>query len=359
MKRLVLAVWLINALIFAASLAPVIADSSSTAWNIRTGANLPASCRAAAPAADVFIKTGSSPGLYICTSTNTWSGPVPTTAGASINSSDNYVPYRSSASGFGNSILRRVDANTMQLEDATPTTGSTTFIIKEGAGQSGVSGHTFKILTASGGNRLSLDAVGGNLQIGASGAGGVTVGADVGNASASALLPTGLDFNSASVICWRPSAYAAVDTCIRRSGAGEVEINNGTSGQYRDLKSRNLTLSGTVNGVKTYRALLSQSGTDAPVATVLENSLGGTPVLARTGAGTYTATLTGAWTSNKTFITMGTTFANAASMVFFETAKTSANVITLTTRLFDHTGPSVLAEDGLLSSTEIQILVYP
>lgn len=32
---------------------------------------------------------------------------------------------------------------------------------------------------------------------------------------------------------------------------------------------------GTLAGVKVYQALLTQSGTDAPVATVLENSLGG------------------------------------------------------------------------------------
>lgn len=52
---------------------------------------------------------------------------------------------------------------------------------------------------------------------------------------------------------------------------------------------------------KVYTALLSQSGTDAPVATILENTLGGTPVWTRTGAGYYVCTLNGAFTPNKTF----------------------------------------------------------
>jgi len=51
---------------------------------------------------------------------------------------------------------------------------------------------------------------------------------------------------------------------------------------------------------KVYTALLTQSGTNAPVATVLENTLGGTVVWSYSGTGSYQATLTGAFTS-KTF----------------------------------------------------------
>lgn len=51
---------------------------------------------------------------------------------------------------------------------------------------------------------------------------------------------------------------------------------------------------------KVYVALLSQSGTSAPVATVLENTLGGTVVWTRNSAGDYSATLTGAFTAGKT-----------------------------------------------------------
>ena len=51
---------------------------------------------------------------------------------------------------------------------------------------------------------------------------------------------------------------------------------------------------------KVYTALLSQSGTSAPVATVLENTLGGTVVWSRSNVGTYVATLNGAFILNKT-----------------------------------------------------------
>jgi len=51
---------------------------------------------------------------------------------------------------------------------------------------------------------------------------------------------------------------------------------------------------------KVYTALLTQSGTDAPVATVLQNTLGGTVVWTRDDVGDYTATLSSAFTNNKT-----------------------------------------------------------
>ena len=51
---------------------------------------------------------------------------------------------------------------------------------------------------------------------------------------------------------------------------------------------------------KVYTALLTQTGTSAPVATILQNTLGGTPVWSRSGVGTYEITLAGAFPINKT-----------------------------------------------------------
>ena len=53
---------------------------------------------------------------------------------------------------------------------------------------------------------------------------------------------------------------------------------------------------------KVYTALLTQSGTSAPVAMVLENTLGGTVEWSYVDVGIYRATLTGAFTTNKTMI---------------------------------------------------------
>ena len=52
---------------------------------------------------------------------------------------------------------------------------------------------------------------------------------------------------------------------------------------------------------KVYSALLTQAGTDAPVATVLENTLGGNIVWTRDDIGSYIGTLVGAFTENKTW----------------------------------------------------------
>ena len=48
---------------------------------------------------------------------------------------------------------------------------------------------------------------------------------------------------------------------------------------------------------KVYTALLTQTGTNAPVATVLENTTGGTITWGRTSSGWYTATI-----SNSSFL---------------------------------------------------------
>lgn len=50
-----------------------------------------------------------------------------------------------------------------------------------------------------------------------------------------------------------------------------------------------------------YTALLTQTGTDAPVATVLENTLGGTVVWTYDDVGFFIATLNGVFTENKTY----------------------------------------------------------
>jgi hypothetical protein len=102
-----------------------------------------------------------------------------------------------------------------------------------------------------------------------------------------------------------------------------------------------------------YRALVTQSSTTAPTATVLENSLGGTLVWARSSTGTYTATLTGAFTSAKTFIMQPGETGTIAAIKNVIAVRTSDNVVTVTT------GSGGTLEDAVLSSFPISILVYP
>lgn len=94
-----------------------------------------------------------------------------------------------------------------------------------------------------------------------------------------------------------------------------------------------------------YTALLTQSGTDAPVATVLENTLGGTVVWTRDDVGDYYGTLNGVFTENKTWFSVPK--ANSSNPL----AMSWANVNTV--RVQSN------SLDGNLDITSIEIRVYP
>lgn len=102
-----------------------------------------------------------------------------------------------------------------------------------------------------------------------------------------------------------------------------------------------------------YRALLSQAGTAAPTAIVLNNSIGKTGadvVWARTGVGVYTATLTAGFTANKTFI-HGRVYDQATGKALVG-ARTSANVLT-----FTH-GVVAGAASDVFTNVEVEFEVY-
>lgn len=101
---------------------------------------------------------------------------------------------------------------------------------------------------------------------------------------------------------------------------------------------------------KVYKALLTQSGTNAPVATVLVNTLGGTPTLTYGISGSYNAELIGGFPNGKTFVTIGGN--SASSSAIFTTNRYDEDNI----EIRSHSG--VLADD-LLSETSILIEVYP
>ena len=60
---------------------------------------------------------------------------------------------------------------------------------------------------------------------------------------------------------------------------------------------------GFTGGYTVYTALLNQTGAEAPVATILQNTTGGTITWIKTGTGEYTATIANAlFTLNKTLV---------------------------------------------------------
>lgn len=96
-------------------------------------------------------------------------------------------------------------------------------------------------------------------------------------------------------------------------------------------------------GYKSYVALLTQTGTAAPTATELENTIGSI-LWARTSAGLYTATLSGAFPSGKTFVRINPNTAGVSAIVL----RTNDNIITVSTS----------SSDGQLSLNPFEIRVY-
>jgi hypothetical protein len=79
------------------------------------------------------------------------------------------------------------------------------------------------------------------------------------------------------------------------TGTTPTTYSNGSTLAYYETQSATWAdlKSGLAGGKKVYKALLTQTGTDAPVATVLENTLSGTPVWSYDGVGLYYLTLSG------------------------------------------------------------------
>ena len=107
-------------------------------------------------------------------------------------------------------------------------------------------------------------------------------------------------------------------------------------------------------GVPTYAryvALLTQTSTNAPVATVLENTLGGTVVWTYDSVGYYIGTLSAVFTANKTTLSIAnnTSVADAYSIAWID-----ANSVGIESGTTTPTN-----EDDKLNNTFIEIRVYP
>lgn len=126
-----------------------------------------------------------------------------------------------------------------------------------------------------------------------------------------------------------------------------IPIVQDSSGENRKITASDFADAMGANlGVKKYVALLTQTGTNAPVATVLENTLGGTVVWSRYTEGMYHATLAGVFTASKTtsFATNGQNVA-----VIITSGRSTDNIVFLNSD----------GVDGALSNCSIEIRVYP
>lgn len=117
---------------------------------------------------------------------------------------------------------------------------------------------------------------------------------------------------------------------------------------------------GYPEGTKMYLALLTQSGTNAPVATVLVNTLGGTVVWGYVDVGVYSATLSGAFPSGKTcpFISglEGAATAGGGSPLGSGTALVRVSDNALNIFVNESSGTPV---NDVLAGYPIQVIVLP
>lgn len=141
---------------------------------------------------------------------------------------------------------------------------------------------------------------------------------------------------------------AAIDAAITTNGANEITgaILNGILQDTAD------TLVGVGVQPKVYKAILNQTGTDAPVATVLVNTLGGTVVWTRGDVGAYIGTLVAAFPGNKTIV-LSTDFADPSAGYFSSCYRGTDDAIQVFS--FDSDAPA----DDALSGFGISIEVYP
>jgi len=99
-------------------------------------------------------------------------------------------------------------------------------------------------------------------------------------------------------------------------------------------------------GYTVYTALVTQAGTAAPVATILQNTTGATFTWARTSSGTYTITASSnAFTNNKTIL-----FFNLGEYTFTVNSpwtRTSDTVITIS-----------LGGDGRITNGSFEVRIY-
>lgn len=141
-----------------------------------------------------------------------------------------------------------------------------------------------------------------------------------------------------------------VTTNTAFSGSIAVATSGNTAKATRDASS--LTNYG---GIKVYRALLTQTGTAAPAATVLENSLGGTPTWARTGIGVYTCNTSTLFPSGKTLARVALHAPNIIAGATLEYATTSQIIL----RTTEEIGLGTETDAVLATGSNIEILVYP
>lgn len=144
---------------------------------------------------------------------------------------------------------------------------------------------------------------------------------------------------------------ATGDVYYRNSGGTFTRLGIGSSDQVLTVAGGLPTWQNRTSYSK-YIALITQSGAGNPTSSALDNSLSGAIVWTRNSAGNYTGTLTGAFTSDKTWITIQASDASS-NIRTVQCLRADNNTITLLT--YDAAGAAI---DGF-TNVSIEVRVYP
>ena len=141
-----------------------------------------------------------------------------------------------------------------------------------------------------------------------------------------------------------PSPISGSDKLIGTNTNGVVEnaTKNFTVQELADF----------VKPYKVYTALLTQTGTSAPVATIFENTLGGSPVWSYQGVGNYVLTLAGAFLSGKVMMFLN----NERSNSIYAIRRTSNSTLEIQISITD--GFPFVPANSLLTSASLEIRIY-
>lgn len=106
---------------------------------------------------------------------------------------------------------------------------------------------------------------------------------------------------------------------------------------------------------KIYRALMTQTGGDDPVVTVLENTLGETITWLRDSTGIYSANSSGIFLQNKTFLTINKSDYSGRQFSFYRADNDRLEVVT---EYFDNLIIGFVQNDNILINTSVEIIIY-
>lgn len=134
-------------------------------------------------------------------------------------------------------------------------------------------------------------------------------------------------------------------------GSKIIDVQAGVVWLHQTATTWIYTILASEVSYKKYVALLSQSDTGAPVATVLENTLGGTVVWTRSNVGDYRGTLSGAFTTNKTVIFISPPTSGASTHI---STWSNTNQVGVETYFDD----ALVSADNQLVAIGIEIRVY-